>query len=280
MDREDLDRLGVGLEPAAALLVARVLLGLGDPPPQPRGERGRPELLGRRGGVQQLADVAQVGQPPLAVGAARARAPAAPRRASPSRPATRRRAPAARAPRCAAGGGRPPTPRRPRTRPAPRVQPRNGVSAAARARGVEVGRSIASSSRSQSRAGGVPNTLPAPLITAGIPAASSSSRTSAALRCVRTSTATWPGATALAAPARCRRRRGARSRRRRRAARRGRRRGPWRCARAPTRCARSRPASARSTARRGARRGRAAARRPARPTAAARGSAPRRGPRR
>ena len=68
----------------------------------------------------------------------------------------------------------------------------------ARARGDDVGRSSASSSRSQSRAGAVPNTLPAPLITAGMPAASSASRTSAALRCVRTSTATWPGRIALA----------------------------------------------------------------------------------
>ena len=44
------------------------------------GQRGRAELLGRRGGVQQLADVAQVGQPALAVGGARARARAGPRR--------------------------------------------------------------------------------------------------------------------------------------------------------------------------------------------------------
>ena len=82
------------------------------------------------------------------------------------------------------------------------------MSAAARARGGEVGRSIASSSRSQSRAGVVPNTLPAPLITAGIPAASSASRISAALRCLRTSTATcpgWTGSRASVAPAASRR---------------------------------------------------------------------------
>ena len=51
------------------------------------------------------------------------------------------------------------------------VQPRNGVSAAERARVDEAGRSIASSTRSQSRAGTVPKTLPAPLMTAGMPAA-------------------------------------------------------------------------------------------------------------
>ena len=76
-------------------------------------------------------------------------------------------------------------------------QPRNGVSAAARARAGALGRSIASSSRSQSRAGSEPNTLPAPLITAGISTASSASRTSAAWRCVRTSTATCPGRTGV-----------------------------------------------------------------------------------
>ena len=67
MDRQDLDGLGVGLEPAAALLVARVLAGLGDPPAQPRGQGGHAELLGRRLGVEELADVAEVGQPALAV---------------------------------------------------------------------------------------------------------------------------------------------------------------------------------------------------------------------
>ncbi len=67
--------------------------------------------------------------------------------------------------------------------------------ASARARGGDVGRSSASSSRSQARAGAVPNTLPAPLITAGTSAASSSRWIIAACRWVRTSTATWPGRT-------------------------------------------------------------------------------------
>ena len=59
---EDLDGVGVRLQAAAAVLVAGVPARLGDPPPQPAGERGGPELLG----VQQLADVPQVGQPALA----------------------------------------------------------------------------------------------------------------------------------------------------------------------------------------------------------------------
>ena len=70
------------------------------------------------------------------------------------------------------------------------VQPRNVVSAAERARGGWAGRSIASSRRSHSRAGSVPKTLPAPLITAGTSTASSASRTRAAFLFVRTSTAT------------------------------------------------------------------------------------------
>ena len=67
----------------------------------------------------------------------------------------------------AAGGGRPPTPRRRPPRPAPPSSPgTTSSSPRARAR-VDAGRSSASSSRSHSRAAGVPNTLPAPLITDG-----------------------------------------------------------------------------------------------------------------
>ena len=47
VDGQHLHGLGVGLQPAAALLVARVAVGLGDPPAQPDGQRGRAELLGR-----------------------------------------------------------------------------------------------------------------------------------------------------------------------------------------------------------------------------------------
>ena len=83
--------------------------------------------------------------------------------------ATPGRAAAAPPPRRAAAGGRPPTPRRRRPRRRSAVQPRNEVIVAACARTVEAGRSSASSSRSHSRAAGVANTLPAPLMTAGTP---------------------------------------------------------------------------------------------------------------
>ena len=66
VDGQHLHRLGVGVEPPGALLVGAVPVGLGDPLPQPGGQRGDAELLLGRGGVQQLADVAEVGQPALA----------------------------------------------------------------------------------------------------------------------------------------------------------------------------------------------------------------------
>ena len=66
MDGQHLDRLGVGVEPQGAILVGAVPVGVGDPLPQPGGQRGNAELLLGRGGVQQLADVAEVGQPALA----------------------------------------------------------------------------------------------------------------------------------------------------------------------------------------------------------------------
>ena len=81
VDRQHLHGLGVGLQPAAALLVARLLLGGGDPLAQPAGQRGRAEPLGGGRRVQQLADVAQVGQPPLAVDLGEQRGRAGPRRA-------------------------------------------------------------------------------------------------------------------------------------------------------------------------------------------------------
>ena len=73
--------------------------------------------------------------------------------------------------------------------------PRKQVSAAEWARVIEAGRSSASIRRSHSRAMSVPNTLPAPLMTAGTPASSSAWRTSAACQLVRTSTARCPGQT-------------------------------------------------------------------------------------
>ena len=154
---------------------------------QPGGQRRRAELLLGRGGVQQLADVAQVGQPPLAVvlGEHPRRQPSASGdRLQQRGHAAHRAAPA---PSRAAAGGPPPTPSRRRSA---RREPLGATSrrtASARrqwARVIEAGRSSASSSRSQSRAGSVANTLPAPLITAGTPPSSSASRTIAAWRLV------------------------------------------------------------------------------------------------
>ena len=65
--RDDLHGSGVGLQPPAAL-DPHVLGGLGDAVAQPLHQRGRAEVLVHGRGVQRLADVAQVGEPPLAVG--------------------------------------------------------------------------------------------------------------------------------------------------------------------------------------------------------------------
>src|SRR5438445_11136936 len=70
MDGEDLYCLGVGLEAPAALLVVGVFSGLGDPLPQPGGEGAGAELGGGGGGVEELADVAQVGELAFPVGRA------------------------------------------------------------------------------------------------------------------------------------------------------------------------------------------------------------------
>ena len=67
MHRQHLHRLGVALEPAAALLVVVVLRRLEHALAQPRRQRGGAHLLGHRRGVEQLADVPEVGHPPLAV---------------------------------------------------------------------------------------------------------------------------------------------------------------------------------------------------------------------
>ncbi len=69
VDGENLDRLGVGFQAPAALLVGGVGIGLGDPRPQPGGERARAELLGAGGAVQELTDVAQIGEATLPRGA-------------------------------------------------------------------------------------------------------------------------------------------------------------------------------------------------------------------
>ena len=64
---DDLHGRGVGLEASAALLGV-VLAGLVDAGAQPLEQRGRAEPVVRRGRVQRLADVPDVGQPALAVG--------------------------------------------------------------------------------------------------------------------------------------------------------------------------------------------------------------------
>ncbi len=67
VDRQHLHRLGVGLESAAAVLGVVFLAGLVDALAQPAGEGGDAELLGGGGAVQELADVAEVGELALAV---------------------------------------------------------------------------------------------------------------------------------------------------------------------------------------------------------------------
>ena len=64
---QHLHRLGVALQPPAALLVVVVGRRLEHALAQPRRQRGRAHLLGHRRGVEQLADVPEVGHPPLAV---------------------------------------------------------------------------------------------------------------------------------------------------------------------------------------------------------------------
>ena len=156
MDRQHLDGLGVGLQAAAALLVGGVAA-------RPRRSAGAatpvsavvPELLGRRRGVQQLADVAQVGQPALAVGGRAARAPGRPStsvivsvsEATPAPRSTRAQSCRRRwtlLPLVLVGGG-----------DLLGASSRGTASAPRRARAaVDAGRSSASSSRSHSRAGG------------------------------------------------------------------------------------------------------------------------------
>ncbi len=67
VDGHHLHRLGVGLQPAGPVLGVTVFAGLGDALAQPPGQRRHAQLLGRGLGVQELADVAQVGEPALAV---------------------------------------------------------------------------------------------------------------------------------------------------------------------------------------------------------------------
>ena len=195
MDRQHLDRLGVGVEPQRAIFVRAVPIGGGDSLAKPGRQRSCAELLLGRDGVQKLADVSEVGQPALA----------------PKPPEDSPRDSLGRRDRLSKRAATP----RLRSRPAQRwnfawrssqadssaaaicsaLQPRKEVSAAERARTLETGRSTASSSRSHSSAAGVANTLPAPLITAGTPARSSAPSTSAASLFVGTRTAMCRGRT-------------------------------------------------------------------------------------
>ena len=65
MHGDDLHGVGVGLEPAAALL-ARVAAGVDDAVLQPLDQRRRAELPLDGGRVQRLGDVPQVGEQALA----------------------------------------------------------------------------------------------------------------------------------------------------------------------------------------------------------------------
>ena len=230
VDREDLDRLGVGLQPAAALLVAGVLRR-----PRRSAAAATPvsavvaELLGRRRRVQQLADVAQVGQPRARRRRARRTrsgrpsasvivsiSDATPAPAQHARPAVQPRVdvlPLLLAGRGDALGA-----------PAEERGQRGGAGARRRGRAARAPRAAAASRAPRS----VPNTLPAPLMTAGTPTASSASRTSAGV-------AVGPHEHGDVA-GRGRGPVGPRSRRRDdQQRRRGRRRGPSRRARAPSR---------------------------------------------
>ena len=151
MDREHLDRLGVGFEPARALLLAVVAIRVGDALGQPAAQRGDAEPLGARGAVQQLREVAQVGQPALAVaGREHARGQVL---ADRDRLEQRGDAAIAQDP---APAVKAPVHLLPLLVRAVAIRsarhPRKGVKAAVLARTGEAGRSIASSRASQSRA--------------------------------------------------------------------------------------------------------------------------------
>ena len=198
VDRQHLDRLGVGLEPAAALLVARVLA----PPRRSAGAARRsapssPICSAVAAACSSCADVAQVGQPPLAVGRRRSTRSGRPSTSviasvSDATPVAR----STRAQWCRRRWTC--LPRRPRRPPRPARRSSRGTGSArprARAAG-DVGRSSASSS-AQPLARGAGGEHAARAVDhrgdARPPRARRGRR--AALRLVRTSTATWPGRT-------------------------------------------------------------------------------------
>ena len=119
VDSQDMDGTGVGLEPAAALLVTRIVGSLRQALAQPSGQRRRPQRALSRGGVQQLRQVAGICHPALTVAAREHSARGAPRSVSPARTATRHRAYAAHGPTHAAAGVARPIPDRQRRPPCP-----------------------------------------------------------------------------------------------------------------------------------------------------------------
>ena len=200
MDGQHLHRLAVRLQPPAAVLVGDVLAGLGDPAAQPRRQGGDAEPAGHRLAVEQLADVAQIGERALAVRTgeqAGRQALAVGDRLEQGGDATA--AQAAR-PRGAPGRRCPPTSASSAVATCSADQPTNVDRARARTRVDDDGRSSASRRALQSRATGARNTLPAPLITAGTPTASRASRTVAASRLRLTRTAMCPGRTGSGRP--------------------------------------------------------------------------------
>ena len=193
MDGEHLHRLGIGLQPAAALLVG------GSPWPR---RSGCAATRSARWCPSCSCDAAACSSCPMWRRSVSRRSPRArpgPGRARPSvRVIVSSSAATPRAQHPGPIVQRRWTSSQPRSRPRRGArrsadQPKNGVSAAVWARRPTRGAPAPRAGRSQSRADSVPNTLPAPLITAGTPAASSASRTIAAWRLVRTSTARCPG---------------------------------------------------------------------------------------
>ena len=169
VDRHQLDGGGVGVEPAGALGAAA---GRGPRLTWPRSQVSSatsPSRSVRRDLVQRLADVAQVGELPLAADPRRAPAPAGPPTFAASSTAATPRLREQLGPGAQRVGDLVGEPVAAARRARSAVWPRKQVSAAARTRALRCGCSSASSSSSHSTAAGVANTLPPPAITAGTP---------------------------------------------------------------------------------------------------------------
>ena len=117
VDRQHLHGLRVGFQPAAAVLVGGVVGGVGDASLQPARQRGHPELFGHRFEVEELADVAEIGELAITVGRGRAAGREALGVGHGLEDATPHRAGGAGPPTGGRGRTRPPTPRRRPWRP-------------------------------------------------------------------------------------------------------------------------------------------------------------------